>query len=160
MPEKQTVERARADAGEGKSASAQAGEFVREEMHHPREGKHGAASPRQATAIGLSQARRAGAKLRIAAGQKCVCWDQGKGASRFQPRAERLDAPGVAEAVKSDESSARERGPVRSRKICSFKSGAIRCAPTRGCRTPPCRGKSQSHSESSLSFATRVLTRP
>lgn len=63
MPEKQTVERAREDAREGKSASTQAGEFVREEMHHIREGKHGAASPKQAIAIGLSKARRSGVKL-------------------------------------------------------------------------------------------------
>lgn len=63
MPEKQTVERAREDAREGKSPSTQAGEFVREEMHHIREGKHGAASPKQAIAIGLSKARRAGVKL-------------------------------------------------------------------------------------------------
>jgi len=63
MPEKQTLERAREDAREGKSPTTQAGEFVREEMHHVREGKHGAASPKQAIAIGLSKARRAGVKL-------------------------------------------------------------------------------------------------
>ncbi|PWU13267.1 MAG: DNA-binding protein [Verrucomicrobia bacterium] len=64
MPEQQTLERARRDRGEGKSPSTQAGEFVREEMHHIREGKHGAASTKQAIAIGLSKARRAGVKLR------------------------------------------------------------------------------------------------
>jgi hypothetical protein len=63
MPEKETIERAREDAAEGKSASTQAGEFVREEMEHIREGKHGAASAKQAIAIGLSKARRAGVKL-------------------------------------------------------------------------------------------------
>ena len=63
MPEKETVERAREDAREGKAPSTQAGEFVREEMHHIREGKHGAASPQQAIAIGLSKARRAGVEL-------------------------------------------------------------------------------------------------
>ena len=63
MPEKETIERARKDAREGKSPSTQAGEFVREEMHHIREGKHGARSPEQAIAIGLSKARRAGVKL-------------------------------------------------------------------------------------------------
>lgn len=63
MREKQTLEHAREDAREGKSPSTQAGEFVREEMHHVREGKHGAASPKQAIAIGLSKARRAGVKL-------------------------------------------------------------------------------------------------
>lgn len=63
MPEKETLERAREDAREGKSPSTQAGEFVREEIHHVREGKHGARSPQQAIAIGLSKARRAGVKL-------------------------------------------------------------------------------------------------
>jgi Family of unknown function (DUF6496) len=63
MPEKRTLERAREDAREGKSPSTQAGEFVREEIHHIREGKHGASSPKQAIAIGLSKARRAGVKL-------------------------------------------------------------------------------------------------
>ena len=63
MPDKETLERAQQDKREGKSASTQAGEFVREEMHHIREGKHGAASTEQAIAIGLSKARRAGVKL-------------------------------------------------------------------------------------------------
>ena len=64
MPEKATIERARKDAREGKAPSTQAGEFVREEMHHVREGKHGARSTKQAIAIGLSKARRAGVKLK------------------------------------------------------------------------------------------------
>jgi hypothetical protein len=64
MPEKRTLERARRDKRQGKSASTQAGEFVREEMHHIRQGKHGAASAKQAIAIGLSKARRAGVNLR------------------------------------------------------------------------------------------------
>jgi hypothetical protein len=63
MPERETIDRAREDAREGKSPSTQAGEFVREEIHHIREGRHGARSPRQAIAIGLSKARRAGVKL-------------------------------------------------------------------------------------------------
>jgi len=63
MPEKATVERARQDRRAGKSASTRAGEFVREEIHHIREGKHGARSTKQAIAIGLSKARRAGVKL-------------------------------------------------------------------------------------------------
>ena len=63
MPDKETLERAREDAREGKSTSTQAGEFVREEMEHIREGKHGARSAKQAIAIGLSKARRAGVKL-------------------------------------------------------------------------------------------------
>src|SRR5262245_31752465 len=64
MPEQETLERARRDKRQGKAPSTQAGEFVREEMHHVREGKHGARSTKQAIAIGLSKARRAGVKLR------------------------------------------------------------------------------------------------
>jgi hypothetical protein len=63
MPEKKTVERARKAKKEGKAPSTQAGEFVKEEMDHIREGKHGARSPEQAIAIGLSKARRAGVDL-------------------------------------------------------------------------------------------------
>ncbi len=65
MPEAETLRRARRDAREGKSPSTQAGEFVREEFHHIREGVHGARSARQAIAIGLSKARRAGVNLPV-----------------------------------------------------------------------------------------------
>jgi hypothetical protein len=63
MPEKETVEAAKRDLAEGKSPSTAAGEFVREEIDHVREGKHGARSAKQAIAIGLSKARRAGIPL-------------------------------------------------------------------------------------------------
>jgi hypothetical protein len=63
MPEKKTLERAERDRKQGKSPSTQAGEFVREEMHHIRAGKHGARSAKQAIAIGLSKARRSGVRL-------------------------------------------------------------------------------------------------
>lgn len=63
MPEKETLERAAKDKREGKSPSTQAGEFVHEEIEHIREGKHGARSTKQAIAIGLSKARRAGVDL-------------------------------------------------------------------------------------------------
>jgi Family of unknown function (DUF6496) len=63
MPERRTLERARQDKREGKAPTTQAGEFVREEMDHIREGKHGARSAKQAIAIGLSKARRAGVEL-------------------------------------------------------------------------------------------------
>jgi hypothetical protein len=79
MPEKATIERVRRDKRAGKSASTQAGEFVREEMDHVREGKHGARSAKQAIAIGLSKARRAGVELpapgrsgRVAAARKAA----------------------------------------------------------------------------------------
>jgi len=63
MPEEAQVKRARQAKRAGKAPTTQAGEFVREEVHHVREGKHGARSTKQAIAIGLSKARRAGVKL-------------------------------------------------------------------------------------------------
>jgi hypothetical protein len=72
MPEKATVKRAKQDAKQGKAPTTQAGEFVREEIHHVREGKHGARSPEQAIAIGLSKARKAGVKLPPKPGTKAA----------------------------------------------------------------------------------------
>ena len=72
MPEKRVQDRARADAEAGKSPSVQAGEFVHEEMRHIREGEHGARSSKQAIAIGLSKARRAGVKLPAPAAGKAT----------------------------------------------------------------------------------------
>jgi hypothetical protein len=101
MPDRETIERAQEDAREGKSPSTQAGEFVREEMHHIREGKHGASSTKQAIAIGLSKARRAGVKLNVPAPGKAsaetrtkAARDLGKGQShsRRKPSARRSRA--------------------------------------------------------------------
>jgi hypothetical protein len=64
MPEQKTLKRARRDKKQGKAPTTQAGEFVREEIDHIREGKHGARSAKQAVAIGLSKARRAGVDLK------------------------------------------------------------------------------------------------
>jgi hypothetical protein len=63
MPTQQTIDKAKRDLAEGKSPTTAAGEFVREEMEHVREGRHGAASPQQAIAIGLAKARRSGVPL-------------------------------------------------------------------------------------------------
>jgi hypothetical protein len=87
MPDEKTVERAKKDKREGKSASTQAGEFVREEIHHIREGKHGARSAKQAIAIGLSKARRAGVKL--PAPKRGVSSDTRERAERDLEKAER-----------------------------------------------------------------------
>ena len=93
MPEKETVERARRDKRQGKSASTQAGEFVREEMHHIRDGKHGAASSKQAIAIGLSKARRAGVKLPPRGGsagtRRKAASDMRRGARKASPKRSR-----------------------------------------------------------------------
>jgi hypothetical protein len=70
MPEKRTIARARADRRKGKAPSTQAGEFVHEEIEHVRRGKHGARSTKQAIAIGLSKARRAGVPLKPRGGSR------------------------------------------------------------------------------------------
>ena len=82
MPEQETVRRARRDKREGKAPSTQAGEFVREEIHHIREGKHGARSTKQAVAIGLSKARRAGVTLPPPANAKASTKRSAASASR------------------------------------------------------------------------------
>ena len=74
MPEKETIERAKKDKRQGKAPSTQAGEFVREEIDHIREGKHGARSTKQAIAIGLSKARRAG--VRLPPPEKSEAWEE------------------------------------------------------------------------------------
>ena len=102
MPDEETIERAQEDAREGKSPSTQAGEFVREEIHHIREGKHGAASTKQAIAIGLSKARRAGVKLKPPA--------KGKASSRARKQASR-------DLKKGKTSRRRKTNPKRSRAV-------------------------------------------
>jgi hypothetical protein len=131
MPEKQTLKRARRDRRQGKSASTQAGEFVREEIHHVREGKHGARSTKQAIAIGLSKARRAGVKLgtpkrgsaRTKQSARSAKRNAGKKPSRRRGRAvlgalkrERRSAASHTALARQARSSARKRGPkARSR---------------------------------------------
>jgi uncharacterized protein DUF6496 len=101
MPEKETLERAREDAREGKSPSTQAGEFVREEMEHIRRGKHGAKSTKQAIAIGLSKARRAGVKLRPP--------KKGKASSRTRAQAKRDYRKGQSSSRRRKPSARRSR---------------------------------------------------
>lgn len=114
MPERQTMERAREDAREGKSASTQAGEFVREEFHHVREGKHGARSPQQAIAIGLSKARRAGVKLGAPKGsaslRKKAAQDSAAGKKHRQTSRTRSRA--VSGALKREPKSSASRGAI------------------------------------------------
>jgi hypothetical protein len=86
MPDQETLERAREDAAEGKSPSTQAGEFVREEIEHVREGKHGARSTKQAIAIGLSKARRARGQAAAAGTLEDVRANSPKGSTGFQGR--------------------------------------------------------------------------
>ncbi|HXZ80245.1 MAG TPA: DNA-binding protein [Terriglobales bacterium] len=119
MPEKETIERAQEDAREGKSPSTQAGEFVREEMHHVREGKHGARNTKQAIAIGLSKARRAGVTLKPPAKGKASAktrkqaeraYRRGKSFSRRKPSSTRSRA--VRGALKREGKSAASPGSL------------------------------------------------
>ena len=147
MPDEKTLERAREDEREGKSASTQAGEFVREEMHHIREGKHGARSPQQAIAIGLSKARRAGVKLtpprkgRASAGTRKKAardYQKGRSASRSKPSGTRSRA--VRGALKREGRSAASPGELsrqahasaRKRGSTSRKQAAQKAARTKG----------------------------
>src|SRR5215469_379601 len=99
MPEQRTLRRAAEDKREGKSPSTQAGEFVREEMDHIREGKHGARSTKQAIAIGLSKARRAGVDLKPP--------KKGRASDKTRKSAERDYNKGHSAKKKSSSSSKR-----------------------------------------------------
>ena len=105
MPEKETMKRAKADKREGKAASTQAGEFVREEMHHVREGKHGAKNAKQAIAIGLSKARRAGVKLGTKKGTPAATRHkaaQDRRASKRHGRTSAARSRGVTRALRKE----------------------------------------------------------
>jgi hypothetical protein len=101
MPEEKTMKRAKKAKREGKSPTTQAGEFVREEMHHIREGKHGARSTKQAIAIGLSRARRAGVDLPPP--------KKGQTSERTRKSAERAYARGHGAPAKRKPSAKRSR---------------------------------------------------
>jgi hypothetical protein len=106
MPEAKTVKKAQKAKSEGKSASTQAGEFVREEIHHVREGKHGARSAKQAIAIGLSKARKAGVDLKPPA--------PGKTSERTRKSAERAYAQGKKAPVRQHTNTRRGRATLRA----------------------------------------------
>jgi hypothetical protein len=146
MPEQRTIERARRAKRQGKRPSTQAGEFVREEIHHIREGKHGARSTKQAIAIGLSKARRAGVKLRPPAKGRAKASTRKSAASAMRAaRRGRKPAPrrarGAVRALKrygrkaasrtalarQARQAARRRGPA-ARKAAARKAAATRKA--------------------------------
>lgn len=147
MPEKETIERARRDARQGKAPSTQAGEFVREEIHHVREGKHGARSTTQAIAIGLSKARRAGVNLRppkkgaaSAETRRSAKRDYRKGGSSSSKRPSRTRSRAVKSALKREGRAAasgralsrQARGAARRRTAASRSAAAQRAARTKG----------------------------
>ena len=130
MPDKETIEKAKQDEREGKSPSTQAGEFVRAEVDKIRRGEHGARSTKQAVAIGLSEARRAGVKLKPPkkgqakrrtrkSAQYAYAAGQGKRKTRRRPR--------VARAVKR----ALKREPARTASRAALSRQAKRAASRR-----------------------------
>src|SRR6266705_5811886 len=142
MPEKETIERAREDAQEGKAPTTQAGEFVREEIHHVREGKHGARSPQQAIAIGLSKARRAGVELPAPKGPASVrrkAKQDAKAGSNPRHKVSRARSQAVSKALKREAKGTTSRQAVsRQTKKSSAKRGkrarsvaAVKAARTR-----------------------------
>lgn len=145
MPEKKTIDRARQDEREGKSPSTQAGEFVHEEIEHVKEGKHGARSAKQAIAIGLSKARRAGVKLpppKAGASEKTrkqASRDSAKGQSDPNHKPSRTRSQAVSKALRreghsaaSHESLSRQaRSSARHRTAASRSDAAKKAARTR-----------------------------
>ena len=143
MPEKETIKRARRDKRQGKSPSTQAGEFVHEEIEHVREGKHGARSTKQAIAIGLSKARRAGIRLPQPKGGKTSTKKSAASATRNRgrkPSARRARA--VRRALKREARrtvsrkalSRQARAAARRRSAASRSAAARKAARTRARR--------------------------
>ena len=147
MPERKTIRRAQKDAREGKAPSTQAGEFVKEEIGHIRKGRHGARSTKQAVAIGLSKARRAGVDLpppkkgsTSERTRKQASRDRAKGRapSRRPPSAARSKA--VRKALQREGRSAASRAALgrqvrtaaRSRGAASRRAAARKAARTKG----------------------------
>jgi hypothetical protein len=149
MPEKKTIARARKDLKQGKSASTAAGEFVHEEIEHIRQGKHGARSSKQAIAIGLSKARRAGVPLRPPkAGQTSESTrrsakrdsEVGQGRRTRRPSAKRSQATRRAlkrepRAAASSTALSRQAKSSAARRRASKASGATTSAGKRRART-------------------------
>jgi hypothetical protein len=135
MPDKKTRQRAARDRRQGKAPSTQAGEFVREEIHHVREGKHGARSPEQAIAIGLSKARRAGVHLPPPPGGK----ERKQRARRDSAKARRRSKPsrrrsrGVRKALAHEGHRSASRGSLarHARKAARNRSASARSAAAR-----------------------------
>jgi hypothetical protein len=135
MPDKETLERAQEDAREGKSPITQAGEFVKQEIDHIREGKHGARSPQQAIAIGLSEARRAGVKLpppkkgsTSDATRAKAASDERKGQSSAKTKTSGTRSRAVSAALKREGHSAASHAALskQARRTASQRGSAAR----------------------------------
>jgi hypothetical protein len=162
MPTQNTTQKAKRDLAQGKRPSTAAGEFVREEIEHVREGKHGARSPQQAIAIGLSKARRAGVPLKPprrgraqSQTRRSAARDYATGQGRRRPRA---PSPRRARATER----ALEREPTRTASRAALAGQARRAATRRSsaersgaakqaARTKGPRGRSQAAKRAAIS---------
>lgn len=129
MPEQKTLRRAQKAKRQGKAPTTQAGEFVREEIEHVREGKHGARNTKQAIAIGLSKARRAGVRLKPPR--------RGETSERTRKSAERAYRAGQS-AKRKERSARRSRAAARALKR-EPKRAASRTALSRQARSAAAR---------------------
>jgi len=135
MPEEEPIERAREDEREGKAPSTEAGEFVREEIEHIREGEHGARSPEQAIAIGLSKARRAGVKLPPP--------KRGKASARTRKQAKRdIKRAGARRKKPSRTRSRATKGALKREKRSSASRKALSRQARSAARRRPARTRS------------------
>jgi hypothetical protein len=146
MPDRETIERANEDAREGKSPSTQAGEFVREEIDHIREGKHGARSTKQAIAIGLSKARRAGVELKQPA--------PGKVSSKASHQAKRDSAKGRSQP-KAKPSAARSRATTAALKKEGRSAASPQSLAKQARSSATKRGAAARHSSAMKAVATK-----
>jgi hypothetical protein len=135
MPDKKTLARAKRDKRQGKAPTTQAGEFIREEFEHIREGKHGARSPQQAIAIGLSKARRAGVNLRPPA--------PGEASESTREQAERDYERGHGRARGRRASARRRAASERALKREPHASASRKAIATQARRAAARRGRSQ-----------------
>ncbi len=147
MPEIRTLERARRDKREGKASTTQAGEFIREEMEHIREGKHGARSSKQAIAIGLSKARRAGVDLPPP--------KKGAVSEKTRKSAARAYARGHGAPARSKSSAKRSRASMRALQ----KEGRSAASPRALARQTRSAAAKRTRSERSASAKKAVRTK-
>lgn len=143
MPKKATVEKAKKALRAGKRPSTAAGPFVHEEIEHVRQGKHGARSPQQAIAIGLSKARRAGVQLPPPGSRSTSASGEGSGEKKRPARRRTSQTKRGAKATTRKSTAKRARGATKRPSRTSPKSRATKRAPRSSAtsRTTPRQGR-------------------
>jgi hypothetical protein len=156
MPERQTVKRAKRDLRKGRAPSTAAGEFVREEIEHIREGKHGARSTKQAIAIGLSKARRAGVPLPPQRGRNAKAERRDLEAGKHPHEPSRTRSRATEKALKREGHSAASRSSLsrQAHRSASRRSHAARSAAAR--KAARTKGPAQRHAAAQKAARTRA----